>query len=273
MRGNMLRVGYYQFHPIFGNIKRNLNKIVNTLNEVSADIIVLPELPFSGYYFKDREELKSLSEEIERSSTVEVLVELCKKMDFYIVTGFAEKRKDKYFNSSLLIGPEGVLHTYRKLHLFNQEKNWFDPGDIPLQVNEIKGIKVGMMVCFDWIFPEVFRTLVLLGADIICHPSNLVLSYCQQTMLSRCLENAVFAVTANRFGADKRPHGKIVFTGKSQVVAPKGEVLINAPAKKEILNLVDIDITMARDKKMTPLNDIIKDRRPDFYDVICRRIE
>jgi predicted amidohydrolase len=269
----MIRVGYFQFHPVFGNVQQNLEKIVNTLRGVSADIIVLPELPFSGYYFRDRDEVKVLAEEVKGSSTVESLTKLCKEGDYYIVTGFSEKNADKYFNSSLLIGPDGVLHTYRKLHLFNEEKKWFDPGDIDLQVNEIRGIKIGMMICFDWIFPEVVRALAILGADVVCHPSNLVLGYCQQTMLSRCLENSVFAITANRFGADKRPHGEIVFTGKSQVVAPKGELLVRAAAKRTELSTVEIDIDLARDKMMTPLNDIIKDRRPEFYTNLCRRTE
>ena len=269
----MARVGFYQFRPIFGKNQYNLNKIINALQNVSADIVVLPELPFSGYYFKSREELKSLSEEVDRSPIVEKLIELCQQRDFYLVTGFAEKSGSRYFNSSLLIGPKGLIHTYRKLHLFNEEKNWFDPGDIPIQIQEIRGIRVGMMICFDWIFPEVFRSLSVLGADLICHPSNLVLSYCQQTMISRCLENSVFAITANRFGADRRPHGEIVFTGKSQVVAPKGELLVKAPAKRTALNFVEINIDLARDKMITPLNDVIKDRRPEFYNNLCRRTE
>ena len=267
----MIRVGFLQYRPVFGKIQHNLNKVINSLQNVSADIIVLPELPFSGYYFRDREELKLLAEDIRISKTVKVLIDLCKASDFYLVTGFAEKSADKYFNSSILIGPEGVVHTYRKLHLFNEEKNWFDPGDIPLQVNEVRGIRVGMMICFDWIFPEVFRALSLMGADLICHPSNLVLSYCQQSMISRCLENSVFAITANRFGADKRPHGEMIFTGKSQIVAPKGRVIYKAPAKEEILFLKDIDIDLAKDKKITPLNDLIKDRREEFYEILCRQ--
>lgn len=268
---DMVRVGFFQFRPVFGKVQYNLNKVVKALKNVSADIIVLPELPFTGYYFKDREELKLLAEEINASSTVQALIKICRECDFYLVTGFAEKSGNKYFNSALLIGPEGVIHTYRKLHLFNEEKNWFDPGDIPLQISEIRGVKVGMMICFDWIFPEVFRALSIMGADLICHPSNLVLSYCQQTMISRCLENSVFAVTANRFGADKRPQGEIIFTGKSQIVAPKGELICKAPSKREVLYLRDINIDLAKDKMISPLNDIIKDRRQEFYDILCRR--
>ena len=122
-----------------------------------------------------------------------------------------------------------------------------------------------MMVCFDWIFPETMRSLAVLGADIVCHPSNLVLSYCQQTMLSRTLENGVFAITANRFGMDKRPHGELKFTGKSQVVAPKGVLLHRAPSQRTQLFVTEIDIAAARNKSITALNDLMGDRRPEFY--------
>ena len=266
----MLRVGFYQFRPLFGKISRNLTRITAALEGAKADIIVLPELPFSGYYFKSRDEVKSMAENVKQSTTVHTLVDLCREHDYYLVTGFCEKSADKYFNSALLIGPQGVIHTYRKLHLFNEEKNWFDPGDIPLQIDDIRGVQIGMMVCFDWVFPEVFRSLSVLGADLICHPSNLVLSYCQQTMLSRCLENGVFAITANRFGEDRRPHGSLNFTGKSQIVAPKGELLYSAPSRREELKIVEIDPLLATDKMMTPLNHLIKDRRQEFYKILCR---
>lgn len=261
----MLKVGYYQFRPAFGRISQNVSKVIKALVTVDADLIVLPELPFSGYYFQGREELKTLAEDPADSSTVASLISLCREKDMHIVTGFAEKKHDKIFNSSLLLGPTGLIHTYRKLHLFSEEKNCFDPGDTPLQVDEVRGAKVGMMVCFDWIFPEVTRSLAVLGADIVCHPSNLVLSFCQQTMLSRCLENTIFAITANRFGSDKRPHGELRFTGESQVVAPKGVLLQRAPSQKTTLHICEIDPTLAREKQITALNDIMTDRRPEFY--------
>lgn len=265
-----MKIGYYQFRPRFGQVNQNVLKVIKALRQAEADLIVLPELPFSGYYFRDREEVKTLAEDPRRSSTVESLAALCRERKFYLVSGFAEKQKDKYFNSALLLGPEGIVHTYRKLHLFNEEKNWFDPGDTPLTVQEVRGAKIGMMVCFDWIFPEVTRTLTLLGAEIICHPSNLVLSYCQQSMLARCIENAVFAVTANRFGSDRRPHGELRFTGKSQVVAPKGKLLHRAHSQREELYITEIDPALARDKMMTPLNNLLQDRRPEYYKPLLR---
>ncbi|TFG99197.1 MAG: acyltransferase [Calditrichales bacterium] len=261
----MRRVGFFQFHPRFGQIGYNLKTVVKALKNVSADLIVLPELPFSGYYFQNREEVAALSEEIGHSSTVDTLTSLCRDRDFYLVTGFAERAADKFFNSAILIGPDGVMHTYRKLHLFSEEKRWFEPGDVPLQIHEIRGANLGMMVCFDWIFPEVTRTLALLGADIIAHPSNLVLSYCQEAMITRCLENSIYAITANRFGPDTRPQGELVFTGKSQIAAPRGALLYRAPAKRNMLYIHEIEIQQARNKFMTKYNDILADRRPAYY--------
>jgi len=265
MGKNIIRAGFFQFRPVFGKISKNTETIITALKNVKADIIVLPELPFTGYFFKDREEVKQLAENPKKSATVESLINLCKARKFYLVTGFAEKAKDKYFNSALLLGPQGILHIYRKLHLFNEEKYWFDAGDKSLKVNTVRGAKIGMMVCFDWIFPEVTRVLALLGAQLICHPSNLVLSYCQQTMLSRCLENGVYAITANRFGSDNRPHGELRFTGKSQIAGPKGEIIFRAKSQQQNLTICDIDLEKANDKMITKTNHIIKDRRSDFY--------
>ena len=261
----MLRVGFYQFRPLFGQVKRNLKKVITTLSHISADIIILPELAFSGYYFKNRQEVGDLAEEIAGSATVEMLIALCRERDFYLVCGFAEKENERYFNSALLLGPEGLIHTYRKLHLFNEEKIWFDPGDKPLAVHTVRGVKLGMMVCFDWIFPEVMRSLALLGAEVIGHPSNLVLSYCQDAMITRCLENNVYAVTANRFGPDNRAHGSLHFTGKSQITAPRGKLLYRALSQREVIHIETIDPSLARDKTITVRNDVLRDRRPGFY--------
>lgn len=267
----MIRLGYFQFNPVFGEINQNTNTVVKNLESAQADIIVLPELAFTGYYFEDGNEVAPLAENPHRSQTVETLTALCRARDFYLVTGFAEKADDRLFNSALLIGPDGLLHIYRKLHLFNTEKECFTPGDKPLEIQSIRGVKVGMMICFDWIFPEVSRILTLKGADIICHPANLVLDYCQSAMLIRCTENHVFAVTANRYGAEQRPHGSIQFTGKSQIVAPKGKLLVRAPSQKEQLSIVTIDPEDARNKCLTPHNHITSDRRPDFYTALLQK--
>lgn len=263
-----MRVGYLQYRPLFGRVQHNLKTVIKALAGVSADLIVLPELAFTGYYFKDREEVMALAEDPTDSATIDALTAVCRDRDMHIVSGFTERRQDKVFNSAVLIGPQGLRHVYRKLHLFNEEKHCFDPGDTPLSVQSVRDARIGMMVCFDWAFPEVTRILALQGADIICHPSNLVLGFCQEAMLTRCLENRVFAITTNRFGADKRPQGALRFTGRSQIVAPGGLLLQRAHAQRQSLFVTDIDPAEARDKSITPLNDLLADRRPGYYDLL-----
>ncbi len=259
------RVGFYQFAPEFGAVSANLSKVVTALSGVDADIIVLPELAFTGYYFQNREELATLAETPEASATIAALIQLCRDNNFHLVTGFAEKAEDKIFNSALLINSEGIIQTYRKLHLFNTESEYFDPGDKPLQICNINGMKVGLMVCYDWAFPEVARTLALQGADLICHPSNLVLPWCQQAMLTRCMENGIFAITTNRTGSDIRLRGTLNFTGQSQIAGPKGVLVHQSSTEEEALYIANIDLAQARDKNVTPLSDLFSDRRPAFY--------
>jgi predicted amidohydrolase len=261
----MLKIGYFQFAPVFGQVQKNIEHVTAALADVNADILVLPELAFTGYHFDSKAELRQLAEDPANSQSVKALTAICRARDFYLVTGFAERAGDKVYNSSLLIGPQGIEGVYRKLHLFKDEKDFFEPGNIPLQAIEVRGARIGMMICFDWVFPEVARSLALQGVDVLCHPSNLVLTYCQQTMLSRCLENGVFAVTCNRWGCDERPHGRLDFTGQSQVVGPKAELLHRAPSDKDELFMVTIEPAVARAKQMTEGNDLLMDRRPEFY--------
>jgi predicted amidohydrolase len=267
----LFRVGYFQFRPTFGKVPHNLLKVTAALRGAEADLIVLPELPFTGYLFRDRDEVMSLAEDPNDSAVVEALRAVCRDGHFYIATGFTERRRDKCYNSALLIGPDGVEAVYRKLHLFNEEKHWFEPGDKAPPIVNVKGARVGLLICFDWAFPEPWRVLAMQGVEIVCHPCNLVLTYCQEAMRTRCLENGIFAVSANRYGADKRGHGEIKFTGRSQVTAPGGKVLHQGPRQKDELFIVGIDPGKAREKRITPGNDLLADRRPEFYRQLCQR--
>lgn len=260
-----ITAGFFQFAPVFGEVDANLQRVLAALENARADLIVLPELPFTGYSFRDRDELASMAEDPASSFITERLVDLCRKNDFHVVTGFAEKSGSGLFNSSLLLGPDGVAGVYRKMHLFNREFEYFDRGDTPLSVIDVRGIRVGMMICFDWVYPEAARILALGGADLLVHPSNLVLTYCQDAMVTRCLENCVYAITANRTGSEKRDFGEVAFTGQSQITAPDGSILHRGPAEADEVFVVDIDPALSRDKRMTPGNDLLSDRRAEFY--------
>ena len=136
-----------------------------------------------------------------------------------IVAGFAEQAVQGLYNSAAAVSAAGVIQVYRKTHLFADEKMLFLPGDTGFRIFEDAGARIGMMVCFDWYFPESARTLALAGVQIIAHPSNLVLPHCQIAMVTRCLENHVFAVTTNRFGIEALGDGRsLTFTGESQVL-------------------------------------------------------
>lgn len=260
-----MRVGYVQMDCTFGDVEANLDRAESLLKKGEADLFVLPELFNTGYFFRDREQVGELAEPIPDGRTTTFLVETAQQKDCFLVAGLAESAGEKLFNSSVLVSPEGVLAVYRKIHLFNLEKDWFDPGDIPFFVTDIGDCKIGMMICFDWIFPESMRSLALLGADIICHPTNLVMSYCQDATVTRCLENNVYSITANRIGADTQGDKEFRFTGKSQITGPLGKVLASSPPDVEEVKTVEIDLAAARDKHINPKNDLLADRRPEMY--------
>jgi predicted amidohydrolase len=259
-----LKVGYIQNSPKFGDKIANFNEIEKLLKNVKADLIVLPELFSTGYTFISKEEAESLAEDW-AGQTSEFLIKLAKISSSIVVGGFIEKERGKIYNAAMIVSDEGVIGSYKKIHLYFKEKLWFSPGNKPLEVYDVDGFKVGIMICFDWIFPETVRTLSLLGADIIAHPANLVLPYCQNAMITRCLENRVFAITSNRIGEEKRGADHFKFTGKSQITSYDGEVLSSAPSDKPYFEIIEIDIKKARNKRLNEFNNILDDRKPKFY--------
>ena len=259
-----MKVGYIQTSPIFGEKRQNFKKIEKLITKLKADLIVLPELFATGYAFVSKEETVPLAEDF-NGETAQFLIKMAKITGAIIIGGFIEKEEEKIYNSAMIVSSKGVIGSYRKIHLYFKEKLWFFPGDKPLKVYDIDGVKIGIMICFDWIFPETTRTLALLGADIIAHPTNLVLPYCQKAMVTRCLENRVFAVTANRIGQETRGDDSFKFTGASQITSYDGQILSSAPPDKTHMDFVDVDINKARDKRLNEFNDILGDRRKNFY--------
>jgi len=260
-----MRIGFVQTRPVFGKKKENLERALFLIEKTEADLLVLPELFNSGYFFPSKEHVSSLSEQIPDGRTVRFLRAVSKRKKCALVFGMPEKQGLKYYNSSVYISPKNTVHVYRKLHLFYREREWFTQGNMQLKAFPFYEFKIGMMICFDWIFPEVCRTLMLKGADLICHPSNLVLHLCQDAMLTRTVENGVFTITANRIGSDSVGTETLKFTGKSQITGLPNLVLARAGANTEVVKTIDVDLSLSRKKNPTELNDLIKDRRPAYY--------
>jgi predicted amidohydrolase len=261
-----MKIGYLQFAPKFGEIEANLLKVRELIGDTSCDLLVLPELFSTGYTFRSPKELRGLSETVTGGRTVHFLRELSAQRRMAVVGGFPELQGKKVYNSSILCLPHSRFYVYRKKHLYHHEKKFFAVAHDAYTPQMIEGgVKLGLLICFDWIFPEAMRALSLAGAHIICHSANLVLSYCQDAMITRALENRVFIITANRTGTEVRGRFTHRFTGMSQIVSPEGRILCRAGEREEAVSVVRINPRDAQDKKITPLNDIFQDRRKGLY--------
>ena len=266
----MMKAGHLQFKPEFGNPESNIQKIENLTKDKKFDLLVIPELANSGYFFSDTTEVEKSSEEIPSGKFCSSLKEICSAKNAHIVSGICEMDGNKFYNSSILVYPSGEIKTYRKIHLFYEEKKWFQPGDSAPEVYEIQGqygvVKIGMMICFDWMFPEIARSIALKGAQVICHPSNLVMPYCQQAMFTRSLENHVFTITANRTGREVNKSGKeLNFTGNSVILNPQGNYLYKGSLENDECIVIEIYPDEAMNKDINAMNNLFKDRRPELY--------
>ena len=262
-----LTVAAVQTEPRFGEVAANLAAAL-ALVPPGCDLAVLPELFATGYSFRSRDEVAALAEPVAPGDGAgPVLAALrahAAATGTTLVAGLAERDGARLFNSAVLVRPDGSHGLYRKAHLFLDEKSLFDPGDLPFPVFAACGAVVGMMICFDWVFPEAARSLVLAGARVLAHPCNLVLPWCQDAMVTRCLENGVHAVTANRVGREDRAGTELVFSGGSQVTGPRGERLARLGPAGAGAAVVRVD-TEAPGPRLTRRNDVLGDRRPDLY--------
>ena len=262
------QIAMVQFAPVRKNISANIRSIQNLLHGVRADLIVLPELANSGYLYNGKNALRGIAEESDgKGPFLSAIQYLATASNAVIVTGYAERAGQDLFNSAAAVSPEEVLVNYRKTHLYNTESDLFSKGDTGFVTFSWRDVEIGIMICFDWIFPESARTLSLAGAQIIVHPANLVLPYCQDAMITRSIENRVFTITANRTGHEKLRGARLTFTGKSQMTSPKGEILFRGPKQKSTVHITEIDPKDALDKLVSEKNNIFADRRPELYDL------
>jgi predicted amidohydrolase len=260
-----VRIAFVQGRPRFGQPRENLERGLALAATVAADLVVLPELWSSGYVFSSHAEVAGLAEDAREGATARALVAAARRERRHYVAGFPERHRGRFYNSALLVGPSGVKAVYRKIHLFEREQTWFSPGNLPFAVHRVGPARVGLLICFDWRFPEAARVLALLGADVIAHPSNLVFPDAQRVMVGRAFENRLYVVTANRTGADERPIGRVPFTGRSQIAGPDGRLLARAGVRETCARAADCDLARARDKALTPMTHLITSRRPSFY--------
>ena len=272
------RIAGVQMEPKLGENAANLAAILDRAQQAAdlgAALIVFPECALTGYGFADRAEAMPHAEPIPGPSTA-ALTEFCARRGVHVVYGLLERDGEKLYNACVLVGPEGVVGSYRKIHLPYLGVDMFaDPGDRPFAVHQAGDLKIGMHICYDAGFPESCRVLALLGADLLVLPTNWPAhAECaaEHMMATRAMENVVFCLAVNRVGEERG----FTFIGRSSIMNTNGARLAFAnPAGEEII-VADIDPTNARMKRQVRVagkHEInrIADRRPAFYGPIVAK--
>lgn len=268
MSTRTVTVAALQFSPHRAMLAYNLDRIRELAEPVAADVLVIPELASTGYCFTDPDELLPMAEIPGEGPFCRWMLETAAAKGMLVAGGFAERdREGMLYNSAFIAVPDGTWRVYRKTHLFYKEKMVFAPGDTGFFVVEWEGIRYGTMICYDWRFPEAARALTVRGADVILHPSNLVAakSLWGPVMETRAVENKVITVTANRSGSEILVDEILRFSGESQINGMNGKPLAVAGAEDEEVIIAQVDPLATRSKSFNSFNDIIADRRPEYY--------
>jgi len=258
----MFKLAQIQFAPLLGDINTNCEKAEKLISQCNdSHLIILPELSDTGYNFPNRKYAFDLAYDIEENPFVKMLLRKSREMNTSIVSGICEKVDDKLYNSSILVSKGNILGTYRKIHLFMNEKDIFEPGVGGLEVYEIEGVNIGILICFDYLFPEIWRILAQKNADIIAHPSNLVTYNAFKVVPAQAIINKVFIATTNRIGTER----DLTFAGRSFMCKPDGNIIKEAAKESEEIIKSNVDVKLARDKMITSRNHVFNDLKPESY--------
>ena len=257
------------FADVSANLKRTLDWIAQA-GEKGADLVVMPECMLSGYAFDSRQQALPVALTLEDSVFVE-LSKAAAEHDLMLSLGFLERNGDKLHNAAALIGPDGIIGNYRKIHLPHLGiDRYVDRGDIPYRPIDAGAAKIGLGICYDCSFPEPMRLLALGGADIIALGTNWPNGAAHTAAIvppARSMENHYFFVAANRVGEENG----FGFCGHSSICGPDGIVLAKSEDDQETMLLAEVDVQQARNKRIertkgSHVIDRFADRVPEFYD-------
>lgn len=277
-RDTTIRIGLVQLEPVLGDLGGNRQRAVAGIEAAAEDgarLVVLPELSSSGYNFADRDEAWANSEEIP-GPTTGLWTEVAARFGCFVAGGICERDGEDLYNTAALVGPDGLIGVYRKLHLFDREQLYFRPGNRGLPVFTLPFARVGMIICYDLRFVETTRILGAQGADIIAVPTNWVPSvdpegewddagFSPQGRLAAALSslNAVFIAAADRVGEERG----LRYLGASLVANPEGEVPLGPLPKTQpavavcTVDVADVQRARERTERIAPY----RERRTDVY--------
>jgi N-carbamoylputrescine amidase len=273
---SILRIACIQTEPVFGAVQQNVSNSLDLIAEAAgqgAALMVLPELANTGYVFASRDEAFALAEEIPHGPSTRAWIEAARRHDAVIVAGIAEREGDALFNSAVVVGPDGLIGTYRKNHLWGAENLFFEPGNLGFPVFRTRFGRIGVAICYDIWFPEALRLVALQGADLLCVPTNWVPMPEQPAgmpMMANILamggahSNAMFVAAADRIGTERGQP----FIGNSVIVGHTGWPIAGpASSDRQEILVAEVNLSDARRKRnLTEFNQTLRDRRTDVYD-------
>jgi N-carbamoylputrescine amidase len=268
-----MRVASVQMEPIIGEKRANVARSIEFIEAAAdrgAELVVLPELANTGYVFCDRQEARALAEPVPGGETVLAWSAVAAQRKLCIVAGINERQGDALFNSAVVIGPQGYLGRYRKVHLWADEKKIFLPGDLGFPVFDMPFGRLAVAICYDGWFPETYRAAALQGADILCVPTNWVpmpaqpadrLAMANMLIMAGAHCNSIVIACADRIGVERGQ----AFEGQSLIVDRRGWPIAGPASRdREEILMAEVDLLAGR-QVLGEFNDVLGDRRPDVY--------
>jgi (R)-amidase len=239
-----------------GDTAYNLKRTLQAIAECAADtdLLIFPETQLMG--FASAQQLADVAEPVDGPSVQAVQQAVCER-NVSVVIGMAETDGGRFYNSSLLVTPQGIALHYRKTHLWPSERGLFEPGN-RFVTALWNGIRVGILICYDIELPETARALGQLGVDLILVTNGNMDPYGpvhRTAIMARAQENQAFAVMVNRVGDGDEG---LVFAGGSAVVDPFGRLQFEA-GRRECRQVVELDLDLLRSARRD--YDYLSDRR------------
>lgn len=274
------KIAGVQMDVLLGETRHNLERMVSFLEQTAkegADLTIFPECALSGYCFESLDEARLFAETLPGPTTA-TLTEQCAQFGAHIIFGLLESDGDRVFNACALVGPDGLVASYRKVHLPHLGVDRFvDPGNRPFSVESLGDVRLAMNICYDSAFPEAARAVALDGADLIVLPTNWAVG-AEKTpayvINARALENAVYYAAVNRVGTEQG----FRFIGNSKICAPDGSTISEAAHERETILHASVEVERARCKHQVRVPgeyeiDRFGDRRPAMYSRVVQPVE
>lgn len=270
-----LNIACLQFEPMITESERNIKIGLELIDEAAgqgAELLVLPELSDSGYVFESRTEAFALAGTADGAKVVNAWIEAAAKHAVYIIGGFCERDGESLFNSAAIVGPDGLIGVYRKLHLWGEEALFFERGNLGVPVFTTRIGRLAALICYDGWFPEAWRLAGLQGADIVAVPTNWVpmpsqpegqLSMSNILCMAAAHSNSLFVAAACRTGVERDQ----LFIGQSLIINHEGWP-IAGPASETASCILQAEVNLAdarRKRTLNNFNQLMRDRRTDVY--------